>query len=72
MDNDWGNHLEKNSIKKFLKNVGKKPLERKLIFVQTPLSHSTSKLEQKNFTQQSHLLFCSTSCFGVTEITNPI
>ena len=44
-----------------------KPLARKRIFVQTPFSHSTLNLEQKNFT-----LFRSTSCFGVTKITTPI
>ena len=30
------------------------------------------KLEQKNFTPQNHSPFRSTSCFGVTKITNPI
>ena len=49
-----------------------KPLARKRIFVQTPFSHSTLNLEQKNFTPQNHSLFRSTSCFGVTKITTPI
>ena len=34
-----------------------KPLERKQIFVQTPFSHSTLKLEQKNFTPPNHSIF---------------
>ena len=45
------------------------PLARKLIFVQIPFSHSTLKLERKNFTPQNHSLFRSTSRFGVTKIT---
>ena len=49
-----------------------KPLARKRIFVQTPFSSSTLKLERKNFTPQNHLLFRSASCFGVTKITRPI
>ena len=59
-------------IKLKLPHVNKKPLARKRIFVQTPFSHSTSNLERKNFTPQNHLLFRSTSCFGVTKITTPI
>ena len=31
--------------------------ESKFLFVQTPFSHSTLKLEQKNFTPQNHSLF---------------
>ena len=50
----------------------KKPLERKRISVETPFSHYTLNLEQKNFTPQNHSLFRSTSCFGVTKITTPI
>ena len=50
----------------------KKPVARKRIFVQTPLSHSTLKLERKNFTPQKHSLFRSNSCFGDTKITTPI
>ena len=78
---DWENHLEKNPIQKFektvkikvkLPHVNKKPLARKRIFIQTPFSHSTLKLEQKIFTPQNHSLFRSTSCFGVTKITTPI
>ena len=49
-----------------------KPLARKRIFVQTPLSHSILKLEQKIFTPQNYPLFRSTSCFGVTKITTPV
>ena len=59
-------------IKVKLPHVNKKPLARKLIFVQTPFSHSTLKLERKNFTPQNHSLFRSISCFGVTKITTPI
>ena len=78
---DWKNHLEKNPIQKIektvnikvkLPHVNKKPLPIKQIFVQTPYSHSTLKLERKNFTPQNHSLFRSTSCFGVTKITTPI
>ena len=78
---DWENQLEKNPIQKIektvkikvkLPHVNKKLLARKRIFVKTPLSHSTLKLEQKNFTPQNHLLFSSASCFGVTKNTTPI
>ena len=78
---DWENHLEKNSIQKIektvkikvkLPHVNKKPLARTRIFVQTPFSHSTLKLERNNFTPQNHSPFCSTSCFGVTKINTPI
>ena len=55
-----------------LPHVNKKPLARKRIFVQTPFSHSTLKLERKNFTPQNHSLFRFTSCFGVTKITTPV
>ena len=83
MDYEWigKNHLEKNPIQKIektvkiklkLPHVNKKPLARKRIFVQTPFSHSTLNLERKNFTPQNHLLFRSTSCFGVIKITTPI
>ena len=40
-----------------LLHVNKKPLARKRIFVQTPFSRSTSKLEQTNFTPQNYSLF---------------
>ena len=50
----------------------KKPLPIKRIFVQTPYSHSTLKLERKNLTPQNHSLFRSISCFGMTKITTPI
>ena len=59
-------------IREKLPHVNKKPLPRNRIFVQTPFSHSTLKLEQKKFTPQNHLLFRSISCFGVTKITTPI
>ena len=55
-----------------LPHVNKTPLAREQIFVQTPFSHSTLKLERKNFTPQNHSLFCSISCSGVTKITTPI
>ena len=53
---DWENYLEKNLIQKIgktvktkvkLSHVNKKPQARKRIFVQTPFSHCTSKLEKK-------------------------
>ena len=78
---DWENHLEKNPIQRIRKTkkikvklpqVNKKPLARNRIFVQTPFSHSTLKLEQKNFTPQNQSLFRSFSCFGVTKITYAI
>ena len=78
---DWENHLEKNPIQKIektvkirvkLPHVNKKPLPRNRIFVQTPFSHSTLKLERKKFTPQNRSLFRSISCFGVTKITTPI
>ena len=76
---DWKNHLEKNPIEKIEKTqnqseIGsceRKPLARKLSSVQIPFSHSTLKLEQK-ITPWNHLLFRSSSCFGVTKITTPI
>ena len=78
----WANHLGKIRSQKIEKKNSKnqsevaaceqKPLARKRIFVQTPFSHSTLKLEQKNFTPQNHSLFRSTLCFGVTKITTPI
>ena len=52
----------KNQITKFKKkqkinvkmpHVNKKPLARKLIFVQISFSHSTLNLERKNFTPQN-------------------
>ena len=76
--NDRENHLEKKSgpknrktvkIRVKLPHVNKKPLPRNRIFVQTPFSHSTLKLERKKFTPQNHSLFRSISCFGVTKIT---
>ena len=44
-------------IKVKLPHVNKKPLARNPIFVQTPFSHSTLNLEQKNFTPQKPLAF---------------
>ena len=53
---DWENHLGKNPIQKIGKKTVKtkvklphvkKPLARKRIFVPTPFSHSTLKIEQK-------------------------
>ena len=78
---DCENQLEKNPIKKIektvkfrvkLPHVNKKPLPKNQIFVQTPFSHSTLKLERKKITPQNHSLFRSISCFGVTKITTPI
>ena len=78
---DWENYLEKNPIQKNertikmrvkLPRVNKKPLPRNLIFVQTPFSHSTLKLERKKITQQNHSLFRPISSFGVTKITTRI
>ena len=67
---DWENHLEKNSIRKIKKTV--KISEIAACEQKTPFSHSTLKLERKNFKPQNHSLFRSTSCFGVTKITTPI
>ena len=78
---DWENQLEKTDpknlkkpvkIKVKLPHVNKKPLPRKRIFVQTPFSHYTLKLERKKYTPQNHSLFRSISCFGVSKITTPI
>ena len=76
---DWENHLEKKiQSKKNRKNsknqseiaaCEQKTTSEKANFRSTPFSHSTLKLEQKNFTPQNHSLFRSTSCFGVTKIT---
>ena len=75
---DWKYYLEKNPIQKIektvkirvkLPHVNKKPLPRNRTFVQTPFSHSTLKLEHKNFTPQNHSLFRSTLCCGVIKIT---
>ena len=41
-----------------------KTTSEKAKFVQTPFSHSTLKLERKNFRPQNHSLFRFTSCFG--------
>ena len=60
---DWENHLQKIRSKKIektvkikvkLPHVNKKQLPRNRIFVQTPFSHSTLKLERKNFTPPNH------------------
>ena len=44
-------------IKVKLPNVNKKPLARKQIFVQTPFSHSTLKLEPKKYHAAKSLAF---------------
>ena len=62
----------KNQSEKIASCEQKYPLARKRIFVQKPISQSTIKLEQKNVTPQSHSLFRSISCFGVTKITTPV
>ena len=63
---DWENHLEKNPIQKIKKtvkirvklpHVNKKPLPRNRIFVQTPFSHSTLKLERKKIHAAKPLAF---------------
>ena len=63
---DWENYLEKNPIQKIektvkirvkLPHVNKKPLPRNRIFVQTPFSHSTLKLEQKNSRRKTTRFF---------------
>ena len=62
----WENHLEKIPIQKLekkvkikvkLPHVNKKPLARNRIFVQTPFSHSTSKLEQKQISRRKSTSF---------------
>ena len=60
------------NIKVKLPHVNKKIFSEKKIFVQTPFSYCTLKLERKNFTPQNHLFFRSTSCFHVTKITTRI
>ena len=63
---DRKNHLEKNPIQKIektvkikvkLPHVNKKPLARKRIFVQTPFSHSTPKLERETFSRRKTTRF---------------
>ena len=64
---DWKNYLEKNAIQKIekktvkirvkLPRVNKKPLPRNRIFVQTPFSHSTLKLERKKIYVAKPLAF---------------
>ena len=73
--NGLGKSVRKKSIQKMEKNskseiaTNKKPLTRKRMFVRTPFSQSTLKIERKNFTPKNHSLFRSTSCLGVTKIT---
>ena len=64
-------NLKKKQYKNKVKwpHVNKKTLARKRIFVQTPVSSSNLKLEQKNFTPENHSFFCSTSCSGIIKIT---
>ena len=73
-----GKPLRKKQIQKSEKN-SKNPSEiaareqktaGKRIFVRTPFSHSTLKLEQKITPQNT--LFRSTSCSGATKISTPI
>ena len=66
------NNRKQVKIKVKLPHVNKKQLARKRTFVQTPIYHSTLKIEQKIFTPQNHSLFRFTSGFGVTKITTPI
>ena len=63
---DWKNYLEKNPIQKIektvkirvkLPHVNKKPQPRNRIFVQTPFSHSTLKLERKKILVAKPLAF---------------
>ena len=63
---DWENDLEKNPIQKIektvkirveLPHVNKKPLPRNRIFVQTPISHSTLKLDEKNSCRKTTRFF---------------
>ena len=64
---DWENHLEKKDpiqkiektvkIRVKLPHVNKKPLPRNRIFVQTPFSHSTLKLERKKIHAAKPLAF---------------
>ena len=52
--NGLGKYLEKTvKIKVELPHMNKKPLARNRIFVKTPFSQSTLKLEQKNFTPKN-------------------
>ena len=77
---DWENHLEKSDPKNGEKNsknqseiaACEQQTLANRIFVQTPFSYSTLKVERKKFKPQNHSLFRSTSCFGVTKITTPI
>ena len=63
---DWENHLEKNPMQKIektvkirgkLPHVNKKPLPRNRIFVQTPFSRTTLKLERKKIHAEKSLVF---------------
>ena len=63
---DWKNYLEKKPLQKIekivkisakLPHVNKKPLQRNRIFVQTPFSHSTLKLERKNSRRKTTRFF---------------
>ena len=81
-DYEWiGKTIQKKSDRKNRKNsknqseiaaCEQKITTDKANFFQTSYSHSTLKLERKNFTPQNHSLFRSISCFGVTKITTPI
>ena len=63
---DWESHLERNpkpknrktvQIRMKLPHVNKKPLPRNRLFVQTPFSHSTLKLERKNSRRKTTRFF---------------
>ena len=78
---EWENHIEKKSHPKNRKNsenqseiaaFERKTTNEKANFFQTPFSHSTLILKQKQFKPQTHSLFRSTTCFGVTKMTTPI
>ena len=72
---DWENHLNINQDPKKWKKQKKSKWNRRIwtkITSEKANSHSTLKLERKNFTPQNSLLFRSISCFGVTKITTPI
>ena len=78
---DWENYLDKNPIRKIektvkfrvkLPHVNKKQLPRNRIFVQTPFSQSTLKLERKKIHAAKPLAFSLHFLFRLTKITTPI
>ena len=74
----WENHLEKCYPKnrKNSKNQSEiaaceqKTTSEKPIFCSNTIFSLNINFRAKNFTPQNHSLFRSTSCFGVTKITN--